>query len=239
MAAGIIRADRKGKNMYAKIQITGTIEVKTGMHIGGSSAYAAIGAVDSTVIKDVRTGLPMIPGSSLKGKMRTLLARQYNETVAAKPDEDAECLLRLFGCANANKGEKVKKSRVLFSDMFLKNEEELRKLGLQTLTEVKFENTINRATAVANPRQIERAIRGSLFGLDLLYEVENEDEILEDFKILAEGFRLLQYDYLGGNGSRGYGKILFHDMTLDAVIGDVDNKILDACSNVLREAVGC
>lgn len=68
--------DRKGKNMYAKIQITGTIEVKTGMHIGGSSAYAAIGAVDSTVIKDVRTGLPMIPGSSLKGKMRTLLARQ-------------------------------------------------------------------------------------------------------------------------------------------------------------------
>ena len=123
--------------------------------------------------------------------------------------------------------------------MFLANESELRSLGLQTLTEVKFENTINRATAVANPRQIERAIRGSIFGLDLLYEVENEDEILADFKILAEGFRLLQYDYLGGNGSRGYGKILFHDMISDVVVGDVDDQIMDACNDVLRDAVKC
>ena len=85
--------------MYTKIQITGKIEVKTGMHIGGSSAFAAIGAVDSPVIKDIRTNLPMIPGSSLKGKMRTLLAKEYNTEVAKKPDEDAPCLLRLFGCA--------------------------------------------------------------------------------------------------------------------------------------------
>lgn len=56
--------------MYTKIQITGTIEVLTGMHIGGSSAFAAIGAVDSPVIKDVITGYPMIPGSSLKDSSR-------------------------------------------------------------------------------------------------------------------------------------------------------------------------
>lgn len=61
--------------MYAKIQITGTIEAVTGMHIGGSSAFSAIGAVDSPIIKDVKTNNPMIPGSSLKGKMRTLLAK--------------------------------------------------------------------------------------------------------------------------------------------------------------------
>ena len=64
--------------MYGKIQITGTIEIMTGIHIGGSSAFAAIGAVDSPVVKDARTNLPIIPGSSLKGKMRTLLAKQYN-----------------------------------------------------------------------------------------------------------------------------------------------------------------
>ena len=61
--------------MYAKIRITGTMEVKTGMHIGGSSAFAAIGAVDAPVVKDIRTNLPMVPGSSLKGKMRALLAK--------------------------------------------------------------------------------------------------------------------------------------------------------------------
>ena len=143
--------------MYAKVRISGDIEVKTGMHIGGSSAFSAIGAVDSPVILDVRSNLPMIPGSSLKGKMRSLLAKEFNEAIV-EPDNDHERLTRLFG--SAKKGN-VKRSRVLFSDMVLDNEQELRDAGLQSMTEVKFENSINRATAIANPRQIERVVRGS------------------------------------------------------------------------------
>lgn len=85
--------------MFGKIQITGSLEVVTGIHIGGSSAFAAIGAVDSPVIRDAGTNLPMIPGSSLKGKIRTLLARQYNQSKMTAPDEDAECIIRLFGSA--------------------------------------------------------------------------------------------------------------------------------------------
>ncbi|MDE7327516.1 MAG: type III-A CRISPR-associated RAMP protein Csm3 [Lachnospiraceae bacterium] len=219
--------------MYAKIEITGMIEVKTGMHIGGSSAFAAIGAVDSPVIKDVRSELPMIPGSSLKGKVRTLLAREYNTDIV-KPDEDADCLIRLFGCAKAGQDGRVRRSRILISDMFLTNEEELREQGLQVMTEVKFENTINRATAVANPRQIERAIRGSKFGLDMIYEVEKEDEVVEDIKLLAEGFRLLQYDYLGGNGSRGYGKVMFRHVEADVVVGEVKEEIISECNRILQ-----
>lgn len=221
--------------MYAKIQITGRIEVKTGMHIGGSSAFAAIGAVDSPVIKDARTNSPMIPGSSLKGKMRTLLAKEYNEEFAKKPDDDAECLTRLFGSA---KKDHVRRSRLLISDMFLENEEELRKQGLQGLTEIKFENTINRATAVANPRQIERVVRGAVFGADMIYEVAEEKEIVEDFSVLAEGFKLLQYDYLGGNGSRGYGKIAFYDLWAEAVVGTVKDEILAECNELLKNSVG-
>ncbi len=219
--------------MYAKIQITGTIEVKTGLHIGGSSAFAAIGAVDSPVIKDMRSNLPMIPGSSLKGKMRTLLAKEYNEA-PCKPDDDAECLTRIFGSA---KKDHVKRSRLIISDMFLSNEEALRKQGLQSLTEVKFENTISRTTAVANPRQIERAIRGSLFGMDIIYEAEEEGEIVEDMKILAEGFRLLQHDYIGGNGSRGYGKVAFHDLQTETVVGELPEELLAECNRILQEAV--
>lgn len=217
--------------MYAKIQITGEIELKTGMHIGGSSAYAAIGAVDSPIVKDTRSNLPMIPGSSLKGKMRTLLAKEYNDDVK-KPDDDAECLTRLFGCA---KKDHVKRSRVLISDMILSNEDELRQHGLQSLTEIKFENTINRMTAVANPRQIERAVRGSKFPLDIMYEAEKEDEIVEDMKILSEGFKLLQYDYIGGSGSRGYGKIIFNNLNADVVIGEVDAAVIEQCNKALKE----
>lgn len=219
--------------MYEKIQITGEIEVVTGMHIGGSSAFAAIGAVDSPIMKDVRTNLPMIPGSSLKGKMRSLLAKRYNQKLA-KPDDDDECLLRLFGSA---KKDAVRRSRVLISDMIMNNEEQLREQGLQSLTEVKFENTINRLTAVATPRQIERAIRGSLFNLDIMYEVEDESQVVDDFKVLAEGMKLIQYDYLGGNGSRGYGKIAFHQLCADVVVGEIDQKIMDECVTVMNDAI--
>ena len=72
------------------------------------------------------------------------------------------------------------------------------------MTEIKFENTINRATAVANPRQIERVFRGTSFGLDMIYEAEKQEEIVDDLSVLAEGMKLIQYDYLGGNGSRCY-----------------------------------
>ena len=217
--------------MLKKIQITGNILVETGLHIGGSNAFAAIGAVDAPVIKDSRTNLPIIPGSSLKGKMRSLLAKEMNTTVVS-PDDDCDEIARLFG--TAKKGQ-VSPSRLLFSDMSLANEEELRKAGLQSLTEVKFENTINRATAVANPRQIERVIRGSVFKMDIIYNVDskNEDDIIPDMKTLAEGLKLLQYDYLGGNGSRGYGKIVFQDVKAKVVTGTVDEQIINQCNEIL------
>lgn len=219
--------------MYSKIQITGTVEVMTGMHIGGSSAYAAIGAVDSPVIRDIRSGLPMIPGSSLKGKMRTLLAKEYNESVV-EPDNDDARLTRLFG--SAKKGA-VRPSRILISDMLMINEEELRKQGLDSITEIKFENSINRMTAVANPRQIERAIRGSKFGMDIMYEAVCTDDVIEDMRIFAEGLKLLQYDYIGGNGSRGYGKIKFRDVVAKTVVGDIPDTTIEEINNLISEAL--
>lgn len=218
--------------MYTKIQIKGKIEVLTGMHIGGSSAFAAIGAVDSPVIKDVLSDCPMIPGSSLKGKMRTLLAKEYNESVADKPDQDCERIKRVFGSAEKNY---IKKSRIQVSDMILSNADELRNKGLNSLTEVKFENTINRATAVANPRQIERVVRGSEFDLDILYEVDNMDDLYEDIELIAEAFKMLQFDYLGGSGSRGYGKVKFTNLHAKAAIGQLDKSVKDKINEILSK----
>ena len=220
--------------MYAKIRISGDLIVKTGMHIGGSGAFAAIGAVDSPVVKDIRTNLPMVPGSSLKGKMRSLLAKEFNEQIV-EPDYDNEKITRLFGAAQKNH---VRRSRILFSDMVLANEGELRNAGLQSMTEVKFENSISRTTAVANPRQIERAVRGTIFELDLIYELEEENEFIEDMETLAEGLKLLQYDYLGGSGSRGYGKVGFQDLYAEVVVGEVADELMDQCNKILEEAAG-
>ena len=226
--------------MYGKISITGNIEVVTGMHVGGSDAFAAIGAVDSPVIRDSSTGLPMLPGSSLKGKLRALLARKYNETIAQNHDDDAPVIKRLFGSAKKNE---VQVSRLLVADMFITSDsqEEIHRHGLTGFTEVKFENTINRLTAVANPRQIERVIRGVVFGLDMIYEItqqtgQNEPE--EDFSLLAEGMRLLQYDYLGGHGSRGYGKVRFQNMGVSAVVGDIDDAFVSRLERIMQDTIG-
>lgn len=214
--------------MFGKIQITGKIEVMTGMHIGTSDGFAAIGAVDSPVIRDAQTKTPMLPGSTLKGKLRTLLAKQYNKEVFTSHKDDAECIVNLFGSA-AKQGERAKNSRLIFSDMLMANYKELPNRG----TEVKFENTIHRLTAMAMPRQIERVIRGAQFDLDIVYDVEPDADVIEDFKLLVEGFKLLQYDYLGGHGTRGYGKVRLENLCADAVAGDVDYDVVDECNRIL------
>lgn len=221
--------------MFAKIEITGTMEIVTGLHIGGNGAFAAIGAVDSPVIRDALSGEPIIPGSSVKGKLRTLLSKKYNEKYAMNPDQDNECITALFGTAKNSEG-KAKTGRLLFSDMFIEdeNKQELKNRAIRT-TEVKFENSISRTTAIANPRQIERIIRGVKFGLNLIYEMDEENDVQRDFELLKDGLNLLQYDYLGGSGSRGYGKVKFSNLFAETVVGEVDDKVIDICNNILAK----
>lgn len=221
--------------MFVKLEITGTLEVLTGMHIGGSSAFAAIGAVDSPVVRDTFSDQPMIPGSSLKGKMRALLAQKYNDRKhlpdSYSCEDDDPRILRLFGSAKKNQ---IQRSRVLFRDMMLSNMKELREYGLNSATEVKFENTISRMTAIANPRQIERVIPRTKFDLSIIYNVQEADEVIPDLQLLAEGMQLLGFDYLGGHGSRGYGKVKFSDLQLRPVVGEIDHDLLTQCQQVFE-----
>lgn len=208
----------------SKIRFSGVIELESGLHIGGGDAFAAIGAIDSPIVKDSVTNLPIIPGSSLKGKMRTLLARSYNEEVAKTPNDDNERITRLFGASSGygKDGKCPLQARLIFRDSILSNGKELLDNGANSYTETKFENAINRVTAVANPRQIERAIRTSQFNFELIYDVVEESEVKEDLETILDGFKLLELDYLGGNGSRGYGKIKFNNLSAETVFGDYD-----------------
>ena len=224
--------------MYGKLEISGVIESLTGLHIGGGSQFAAIGAVDSVVIKDIQDDLPMIPGSSLKGKLRSLLSKQLSEGNLPKGhNQDDDRIKRLFGHAESKN---PKTSRIYFSDIFMSEEsrEELENSDMDA-TEIKFENTITRSTGVANPRQIERAIKGIKYNMSLIYNIENESEIEEDFKLLKMAFKLLQYDYLGANGSRGYGRVDIKDLDVKALIVDEEDEncknVIESCKNILKE----
>ena len=205
---------------YAKILIEGSIELISGMHIGTSKEYSAIGAVDSPVVLDTLTKLPMIPGSSLKGKIRSLLYKKYNNGINVEK-EDIK-ISRLFGTA----GSEIRPSRVIFSDIIMSQSEKNRLLdeGAEKVTEVKFENTINKLTGMSNPRQIERVRSGAIFDMNVIYEMTSDAELVEDIKLLLEGFKLLEYDYLGGSGSRGYGRVKIKNLTYKVVIGEVNSK---------------
>ena len=224
--------------MYGKLEISGVIESLTGLHIGGGSQFAAIGAVDSVVIKDIQDDLPMIPGSSLKGKLRSLLSKQLSDGKLPKEhNQDDDRIKRLFGHAESKN---PKTSRIYFSDIFMNEEsrEELENSDMDA-TEIKFENTITRSTGVANPRQIERAIKGIRYDMSLIYNIENESEIEEDFKLLKMAFKLLKYDYLGANGSRGYGRVDIKDLDVKALIVDEEDEncknVIESCKNILKE----
>lgn len=89
------------KTVIDKLKISAEIKLLTGMHIGKSNDFAPIGAVDSVVITDPLTKQPIIPGSTIKGKLRTMLAKLETEgPVLKNHNEDNEIIKRLFGSSN-------------------------------------------------------------------------------------------------------------------------------------------
>ena len=212
--------------MILKLKISAEMKVLTGLHIGDNTGFAPIGALDNPVIRDSYTGDPIVPGSSLKGKMRYLLAR------AAQPEgvyvlneckDDADHIIRLFGSPGDSKENNPVTAHLQFSDAFLTNREEMMKVG--GLTEVKAENTIKRSTSIANPRSNERVVRGAKFGVNWYYTMDRPEYLIEDMETLAEGCKLLSLDYLGGSGTRGYGRVEFDHFTIEVAYGKLPDGI--------------
>ncbi len=209
--------------LYGKLILYGGLRLKTGLHIGASKDFSAIGAVDTVVVRDPLTRRPYIPGSSIKGKMRYLLARVYaREGQLAEIKREDYRLKRLFGATGGGaeaKGEDgIVLSRLQFQDIFMTDESASRLEKMDTdlyLTEIKFENTIHRITSVATPRQLERVPAGAEFAFRLVYNVENPDELAEDMRHLGYGFSLLEDDYIGGHGTRGYGRVQISDIGME------------------------
>lgn len=205
--------------MYSKIKISGEIEVVTGLHIGSGGEFSAIGALDSPVVKDLRTNLPLIPGSSIKGKLRSLLSRHLSGVV--NHSEDDIQVSRLFGSSTTkDANDRLIEARLQVSDAFY-NTKCIQEFNSREIpfTETKFENTINRITAAAMPRQIERVVRGSRFDLNIIYNVFNHQEVTEDLKNLELAFTLLKFDYLGGGGTRGSGRVELKNIKATYVTG--------------------
>lgn len=196
--------------LLKKIELSGQIELKTGLHIGGTNSAMSIGGIDKGVIRNPLNNQPFIPGSSLKGKMRTLLEVVNGTfepvkmgTVKNGPSKSGAAA-DLFG--NAAK-DSQKPSRLIVRDCNLLEAEELLRKTDIPYTEGKTEVVIDRITSAANPRQMERVPAGAKFGLNLVLNVWEGEPEATLIANLFKSLKLLKDDYLGGSGSRGYGQI--------------------------------
>jgi CRISPR-associated protein Csm3 len=225
------------KKLTAIRKLTGQMELVTGLHIGSGNTEMHIGGTDNPVIKHPVTLEPYIPGSSIKGKVRSLLEWRLGvvgftdghplgfKHIGSLPENDqprAKDILRLFGGAPEGADadtqliEEIGPTRLAFWDCSLTRDwvEEMNKHNL-LLTETKIENMIDRIRGVAeNPRNTERVPAGARFELALTIRVHDGDgENL--MSAIYEGLRLLELTGLGGSGSRGYGKVKFVKLDLD------------------------
>lgn len=197
------------KQLVKKIKYQTSITLITGLHIGGSSDNVEIGGIDNPVIKLATKGNePYIPGSSLKGKMRCLL----EQTLGASEIGGNKDVNNLFG--NAGNDENSQPSKLIVRDALLTEESKTFLLGCDNLempyTENKWENVIDRTKGVAeHPRQSERVPAGAVFNAEFILNVWDDDKEEELVALFEKGIRLLENDYLGGSGSRGYGQIKF------------------------------
>ena len=185
----------KASKHYIKT-INGTIRVLTGLHIGAGNDTVEIGGMDNPIIKHPVTGDPYIPGSSIKGKMRSLMEWYYDKVKDNNGDPckcgEPDCpICRVFGCAIDNSNNSVEKSkkrgptRLIVRDAFISEEtkKKFRGEGL-SLVEDKSENSINRLSAAANPRHLERVVPGTTFDFSISYRcfaIENGFELDEKY----------------------------------------------------------
>lgn len=236
------------KILIGKVFLKGDILLKTGLHIGGSKESMQIGGVDLPVIRDSGSSLPYIPGSSLKGKLRSILEKfgkratngkeetlSFNRNIGTRRDnifihccDDArqaiQCeVCRIFGSSGGDMDERKTKGENLPAILFVRDAllKEDSVSESTVLAEVKIENGIDRISAAANLRRVERVLPGAKFGFEMVYDVEalsftgrvipglQKALIEKDLKNLLTCMGILEAEALGGYGSRGYGKVEF------------------------------
>jgi len=226
--------------LIGKLILSGDLHCETGLHIGAGKGSLEIGGADNPVVKDA-FGLPYIPGSSLRGKIRSLLEnalglttpselvylskRKGQEVRIHQSDRPDDEIGLLFGRSPLRldrvEGEPLDSrsatpARLTIYDAPLEQESitaQMRENLDDEITEVKSENAIDRITAQANPRTLERVPAGARFKVRLVIDVLCDEDKALPARVL-EGLRLLEDDALGGGGSRGSGRVSFKNLKL-------------------------
>ena len=220
--------------LIGKLILEGDLECQTGLHIGAGKGSLEIGGADNPVVKDA-FGLPYVPGSSLRGRLRSLLeqssgmavpselvyiSRRKGQEVRIHQSErpgDEICLIfgrnpgrvdRVQGGEGGESGAASPARLTVYDAPLIQDSitPQMRENLDDELTEVKSENAIDRITSQANPRTLERVPAGARFHFRMVFDILCAED-RELLPPLMEALRLLEDDTLGGGGSRGSGRV--------------------------------
>lgn len=210
------------------VKYTGKMQLITGTAVKGSDNELAIGGTDSVVVKNPITSIPYIPGSSLKGKMRSLLEQKYGKIKLQTRSKGGrqiqtgspcgcgrkDCFICTIFGAHKNPGAESAPTRIIVRDCEMTKESRdlINNLPLEKTNylETKAENSIDRVTGTAeSPRFIERVPAGLDFNVEIVLQVFRGDNEKEMKGFVDEALSLLENSYIGGSGSRGYGQVKF------------------------------
>lgn len=206
------------------IKLTGVLRCRTGLRIGGNKEDLEIGGMDNPIIRHPVTKHPYIPGSSLKGKLRSLLEYKYGKV--QKDGQPCGCakadcpICPLFGPhLQSRQSHSLGPTRILLRDAMIRQTsiewlEPMMEEGSQ-FAEIKTENIIDRSTGRAADRGLrtqERVPAGTEFDFELVLRVFKGDDKQKMLSYITEGLRLLEMDYLGSSGSRGYGQVEIEEL---------------------------
>jgi len=211
--------------LQGRVVLTGNIIAVTGLHIGTSKEALEIGGVDMPVVRNPVDRTPYIPGSSLKGKMRSLWEKVRGKTFETRLKDDKDPAKRVFihTCTDpkcevcsiyGTTGDTMKDAptRLMVRDIPL-DTSSLPETVVD-YTEVKWEAAIDRVTSAASPRQMERVPAGAVFApMEIVFSIYSAEDIKRFANVLT-GLQLVEDDYLGGQGSRGSGKVRFEALHL-------------------------
>lgn len=210
--------------LIATKEIKAVIRLRSGLHIGAGKDNVEIGGLDQPIIKNPVTSEPYIPGSSIKGKMRSMLETSIlmdNPDTRGFVIKGKPCGCGKKGCpacsifgAHFNQKSEAGVPRLLVRDADLCREDSERFQEGRLPMEIKNENSIDRLKGTAeNPRPLERVPAGTCFELNLVLRVYEGDPDFLDY--VLKGLKLLEMDAIGGGGSRGSGQIAFEGLTVD------------------------
>jgi len=218
--------------LLGRVIISAKLHLKSGLRIGATDTGIVVSSVN-TIIRDPITNKPYIPGSSIKGKLRSLFEKAHacdqhypvqkiKIHVCTNESDYLKCpVCPIFGIPadepDLRKFSISTPTRLVVRDAHLNpnSEKELKARNLDSeLSELKTEVAIDRLTSHAVPRTQERIPAGTVMDFEAVFSFYDDPNDIKHFLNFRQALLLLEQDYLGGSGSRGYGQVVFKNIKL-------------------------